>query len=180
MWNSVQNIVDSIDRMANTAAVRAKSSRVLSGTAMEVEFSMLNARLSEKADNLELAEEQMWRLFAEYQGTEWDGSIDYPDSFAIHDKQNDFANLQIAKSAATDPRVLAVIDHELIELLGEDADLIMPENPASQDDVTVIPITFQPHYMFDPATGERVIVTTEAAHLELAAQGWTHDGIYEE
>jgi hypothetical protein len=35
---------------------------------METEFQLLNAKLSEKADNLELAEEQMWRLFAIYQG----------------------------------------------------------------------------------------------------------------
>ena len=179
MWSSVQNIIEAIDRMANTAAVRAKTTRVLSGVAMEVEFSMLNARLSEKADNLEVAEEQMWRLFALYQAKVWDGEVDYPDSFSIHDKDKDYANLQIAKSAATDPRVLEVIDHELIELLGEDADLIMPENVASQDDATVVPMTFQPHYMFDPATGERVVVITEAAHEELAAMGWTHDGVYE-
>jgi hypothetical protein len=132
MWNSVQNIVESIDRMANTAAVRAKSTRVLSGVAMEVEFSMLNARLSEKADNLELAEEQMWRLFAEYQGTQWDGSIDYPDSFSIHDKQNDFQNLQTAKSAATDPIVLKTIDGELLELMGYEKEMLPYADPVPQ------------------------------------------------
>jgi hypothetical protein len=129
MWASVQNIVESIDRMANTAAVRAKTTRVLSGVAMEVEFAMLGARLSEKADNLELAEEQMWRLFAQYQGTEWNGEIDYPDSFSIHDKQNDFVNLQTAKNAATDPVVLKAIDGEILELLGYEKEMLPYADP---------------------------------------------------
>jgi hypothetical protein len=132
MWASVQNIIESIDRMANTAAVRAKTTRTLSGVAMEVEFSMLNARLSEKADNLEVAEEQMWRLFALYQAKTWDGEIHYPDSFSIHDKQNDFANLQTAKSAATDPVVLKAIDGKLLELMGYEKEWLPYTDPVPQ------------------------------------------------
>jgi hypothetical protein len=132
IYNSIQNKVDSIDRMANTAAVRAKSTRVLSGVAMEVEFSMLNARLSEKADNLELAEEQMWRLFAQYQGRVWDGEIEYPDSFSIHDKDNDYMRLQMAKGAATDPVVFKAIDGSLLELMGYEKEDLPYTDPVSQ------------------------------------------------
>jgi len=41
-------LVDSIDKMANTGAVRATESRTVSGVALETEFTLLNARLSEK------------------------------------------------------------------------------------------------------------------------------------
>lgn len=176
IYNSIQNKVDSIDRMANTAAVRAKSTRVLSGVAMEVEFSMLNARLSEKADNLELAEEQMWRLFAEYQGRVWDGKVDYPDTFSIHDKDNDYRRLEMAKNTATDPRVLAVIDHELIELIGEDADLILQEQTQL---ITgqVVPSDSaepfdEPERLFNPVTGEERWALSFQEKRDLMLQGW--------
>lgn len=178
IYLSIDNRVESIDRMANTAAVRAKAqtARVLSGVAMEVEFSMLNARLSEKADNLELAEEQMWRLFAQYQGRVWDGEVDYPDSFAIHDTDNDYRRLQMAKATATDPRVLQYIDHELIELMGEDADIILPEQ-TTLNTGEVVPYDsaepFEgPEEMFDPVTGETRWAEDFATKRQLMTQGW--------
>jgi hypothetical protein len=56
----IEHIESSIDKMANTGAVRATESRTMSGVAMQTEFQLLNARLSDKAQNLELAEEQIW------------------------------------------------------------------------------------------------------------------------
>jgi hypothetical protein len=118
------DIVSVIDKMANTGAVRATESRVMSGVAMETEFQLLNARLSEKADNLELAEEQMWSIFANYQGLVWDGSIDYPGSFSIRDIAKEFDQLQTARSAATDPAVLRCIDRDILKAMGRDDDYI--------------------------------------------------------
>ena len=118
------NIVSVIDKMANTGAVRATETRTTSGVAQEVEFQLLNARLSEKADNLELAEEQMWSIFANYQGQVWDGSIDYPGSFSIRDTAKEFEQLQTAKSAATDPAVLRCIDRDILKAMGRDDDYI--------------------------------------------------------
>lgn len=117
IWNSIKNRIESIDKMANTGAVRASQASTLSGVAMQTEFQLLNAKLSEKADNLELAEEQMWRLWAEYQGYIWDGSIEYPGSFAIHDTMNEFQSLQVAKQSATGPEALAIIDLRIREML---------------------------------------------------------------
>jgi hypothetical protein len=48
------------------------------------------------------------------------GEIDYPGSFNIRDTQADVEKLVKAKSAATDPVILRVIDEQLIELMGED------------------------------------------------------------
>jgi len=122
---AVDKTVEAIDKMANTGAVRATEVRTLSGVAMQTEFQLLNARLSEKADNLELAEEQIWRLFALYLDKAFDGTIEYPGSFNIQDTQNEFAQLKTAKEASTDPAVLSVVDTKIVELLGEDAEQIL-------------------------------------------------------
>lgn len=171
--------IDSIDKMANTGAVRTVESRTMSGVAMETEFALLNARLSESADNLELAEEGIWKLWAVYMGYTWDGEIDYPGSFNIRDTGREVQQLQTAKSAATDPRVIAAIDAKLLDWLDLDEDelaalrdgrIIRPDTlPAGQDYYE-----FAPHTMVDPITGEERTVTSQEEHVVLANQGWYH------
>ena len=112
--------MESIDQMANTGAVRATVSRTLSGVALETEFQLLNARLSEKGDLLEIAEEAVWTLFCEYMGYTWDGYVKYPDSFNLRDKQSEINQLQTAKNTATDPVVLRKIDEHILEWMGEE------------------------------------------------------------
>jgi len=170
IYTAINHSIDSIDKMANTGGIRATESRTMSGVAMETEFQLLNARLSEKADNLELAEEQMWRLWCEYMGYTWDGVIDYPGSFNIRDTQAEIDNLVKVKNAATDPRVIALVDHELVEFLGEDPMMIMPEMAVPMSAT----MPFEPHTMIDPATGVEYIARTEQEHLDYAAMGYIH------
>lgn len=162
IYQSIQHTITSIDKMANTGATRSTINQVLSGVAMETEFQLLNAKLSEKADNIELAEEQMWKLFAEYMGTTWDGCIEYPGSFNIRDTSREIDELVKVKSAATDPRVIALVDHELVEFLGEDADLILPEVVTLMNGETVPYDSTEPfespEEMFNPMTGESIMV----------------------
>lgn len=120
LYESIKHRVEMIDKMANTGGVRAVESRVLSGVALETEFQLLNAKLSEKADNLELAEEQIWQLWCEYQGQEWMGSIEYPGSFNIRDTGREFDQLHKASQTTQDPAVKRVIDEHLLELLDEE------------------------------------------------------------
>ena len=172
IYESIRHTIASIDKMANTGAVRATESRTLSGVAMETEFQLLNARLSEKADNLELAEESMWILWAEYMGMSWDGEIDYPGSFNIRDNGKEIEQLKMAKETATDPRLLEVIDQHLLEWMGEDASMIR-----ETIDPSTIPETvpFDPHIMIDPVTGTEYIARTEQEHLDYSALGYVHD-----
>ena len=86
---SITHKVLAIDRMTYMGGIRSIESRRLSGVALATEFQLLNARLSEKGDYLEHAEENIWRLFARWQGTKWDGMVKYPDSFNIQDRYND-------------------------------------------------------------------------------------------
>ena len=170
--SSIDKLVEAIDRISFTSGVRTTKTQTQSGVSLETEFQLLNAKLAEKADQMELAEEQMWKLFCTYQGTVWDGEVEYPDSFNIRDSMREIQELVAAKSAATDPRVLAVIDHELLEALGEDANMIKPEyNPA---DIPAQP-PFDPHVMINPETGEKFYARTEEEHLAYAALGYVHE-----
>lgn len=176
---SIQHTINSIDKMANIGAVRATESRILSGVAMETEFQLLNARLSEKADNIELAEEQLWKLWCEYMGYTWDGEIDYPGSFNMRDTQKEIDQLVKAKQAATDPRALMVIDREIIEFLGEEADLIMPETVTLQDGTVALMDAVEPFEepkkLFNPMTGESVWATSFEEVKTLIEQGWVEE-----
>ncbi len=48
---------------------------------------------------MELAEEQIWRLFALWQETVFDGTIEYPTTFDIRDWATDLELLQSAKAS---------------------------------------------------------------------------------
>lgn len=160
-----EHLVEQIDKMANTGAVRATESRVLSGVSRDTEFQLLNARLSEKADNMELAEEQMWTLFAYYQGYMWDGEIDYPDSFGIKDMDNDIRLMLESRKAITDPNLIKLFESEIAEAhFGDDVDEYLMG--MEQD--------FVPHEMINPTTGESVMAETYEEHLELGEQGYVH------
>ena len=173
IYNSISQSIDAIDKMANIGAVRATQSRTLSGVAMETEFTLLNAKLSEKADNLQLAEEQMWTIYSIYQGFIWEGTVEYPNSFNIRDDMKELQKLQVAKNSATDPRVFAWIDHEILEAIGGEADMVVPEIYDPQSIPSKKP--FEPHYMIDTVTGEKYIARTPEEHMQYRALGYVHE-----
>jgi hypothetical protein len=175
IYTAINHAIASIDKMANTGAVRATESRSMSGVAMETEFQLLNARLSEKADNLELAEEQMWKIWCKYMGYAWDGEIDYPGSFNIRDTEKEIAQLKIAKDSATNPKVLNIIDGRIAEWLGEEEDILFAEDMAAVAEGLPAETVFEPHIMKDPATGKEYIARTEQEHLDYAALGYVHE-----
>ena len=130
--SSIEKLVEAIDRISFTGGVRSTVTKTMSGIAMETEFQLLNAKLSEKADNMQLAEEQIWRLFGDYQGRTWEGEVEYPESFSIRDTQREFSQLASAKSAATDPVVLRVIDEHILEMMGEEKERLPFIDPNPQ------------------------------------------------
>lgn len=167
IYESINNRVNMIDRMANTGSVRGTEISQMSGIAMETEFQLLNAKLSEKADNLELAEEQIWQLWSLYQSQTWTGSIEYPGSFNIRDTGREVAQLVTARTAATDPVVYRVIDQHLLELLGEESDLL-------PDAVTVQSGTGQEQH---PSLTALSAADRQAHLQEMLMEGYTNDEI---
>jgi hypothetical protein len=117
IYTSINHTITTIDKMANTGSIRATESKLMSGYAKEVEFTLLNARLSEQADNIELCEEQLWKIYAAYQMGTWDGKIEYPSSFAIRDTQNDIDQLIKVYDKITNPLGKIAIEHEMLELI---------------------------------------------------------------
>ena len=114
IMTSIENKVNSINRIAHIGAVRTTKTQVSSGIALQTEFELLNARLSEKADNLELAEEQIFRLYAQFQNVNFDGEINYPDSFNIRDYASDLMFFQQAKASGVESATLTKeIDKEI-------------------------------------------------------------------
>ena len=172
--SSMDKLIEAIDRISFTGGVRATASRTMSGIAMETEFQLLNAKLAEKADNMELAEEQIWRLFGMYQGREWMGEIEYPDSFNIRDTQREFEQLGQARSASTNPKVWNIIDGKIVELLGEDPEVLFATDMLAGQEVLPPQPVFEPHIMLDPISGEEFIARTEQEHLDYAALGYVH------
>lgn len=136
IYAAIDHTVSSIDKMANTGSIRASESRVMSGVSREVEFQLLNARLSEMADNIELAEEQLWQFYAAYQGTTWDGVITYPDSFSVRDVESDLNQLVKAQAAVTDPVAKQMIEHEILETVGIELTDMSAETATTEDTTT--------------------------------------------
>ncbi|MEE8573959.1 MAG: phage portal protein [Thermodesulfobacteriota bacterium] len=86
----VKQDINEIHRIAKMGGVKATEERsARSGVALELEFQQLHATLSEKADNIEEAETEVLKLFARWQGSEFDGLIDYPDDFSVRDLDRD-------------------------------------------------------------------------------------------
>ena len=121
IMDSITKKVESINRIAHTGAVRTTRQQVSSGIALQTEFELLNARLSEKADNLQLAEEQLFKLYAEFQNTTFDGEINYPDSFNIRDYASDLVYFQQAKSMNIgSPTFSKEVDKEIARAVVDD------------------------------------------------------------
>lgn len=176
IYASIKHTIDSIDKMANTGAVRSTQVSTLSGVAMETEFQLLNARLSEKADNIELAEEQMWKLWCEYMGYTWDGYVEYPGSFNIRDTGQEIQQLATAASTnPADPRVKAAIDMKILDWLDLDEDEVTALANPQLIDVENVPeetANYESKEFIDPISGSMIMSVSPSQQLALVKAGW--------
>ncbi len=121
IMESINKKVEAIHRISHTDAVRGTKTQVSSGIALQTEFELLNARLSEKADNLQIAEENLFRLYALFQNRQFDGEIDYPDTFNIRDYASDLMFYQQAKAInVKSPTLTKEIDKEIARAVIDD------------------------------------------------------------
>jgi len=179
IYESIKHTIESIDKMANTGSVRMTESRTMSGVAMETEFQLLNARLSEKADNLELCEEQLWDLWCAYMGYTWDGSVEYPGSFNLRDTATEIQQLQVAASTnPADPRVKGAIDMKILDWLDLDEDELTALKNPDLIDLGSVPEGedrmgyYMGKSMIDPVSGIVTIASSPEEELAMAKLGW--------
>jgi len=178
---TMENTVKSIDRMAHLGAIRAVETRQMSGLAMQSEYMLLDAKLSEKAKNLELSEENIFRLFGLWQGQAWDGEIKYPTAFHIKDKNIDMEILQKAAvaqrdSATATPKVKTMLDNKIVELLADDDEEIQemqhpvttPENRSQHiKEMIMEGLTDQQMLQLHPEINQADITTAKQELLNL-------------
>ena len=170
IYEAITNAIDTIDKIANTGAVRATESRQMSGYAIETEFQLLNSRLSQKANSIQLAEEGIWRLWAEYMGYEHECYIKYPMSFNIRDHYNDLDFYMKALVAGVPSETYRK------EVYKNIADIVVGDADDFEDikkEILADP-EFEVHEMYNPNTGEAITAVTMDQHLQLQAQGFTH------
>jgi hypothetical protein len=88
---------------------------------MQTEFQLLNAKLAEKADLLELAEEHLWTYVANWLDVTPDAEVFYPDSFDIRDYDKELLFLQQMKSSGVRSVTLAQeVDKQIADLVLDD------------------------------------------------------------
>ena len=131
---SITDKVDAINRMAHMGAVRGAKEMTQSGVAMQTEFQMLNAKLSEKADMMELAEEHIWDYFCRWQEVNPDVEVFYPDSFDLRDYAQELMFLQQVRATGVKSSTLAKgIDKQIADLVLDDEMLKLAHDEIEQN-----------------------------------------------
>jgi hypothetical protein len=170
IYDSIDHRKKMIDAMGNVGSVRATATREMSGIAIATEFQLLNARLSSIADNLELAEEQIWQEVCAYLGLQWSGEISYPDNFALHNIDNELDQLAKMKTLSARPEIQQEVDRRLAEIL----DIEMLEQALGVEIVEgEQPPGFVPHNMTAP-DGTILYVESPEDEATAIAAGYTN------
>lgn len=167
---SIKTKVEAIDRMAHMGGIRSIESRRLSGVALATEFQLLNARLAEKADNLEHAEEQIWRIYSLWQNSVWDGTVEYPDSFNIQDKYNDMNMLKLAKDAGiTSPVLNYEVEKQMLRILVDDDDKYQEMEEELEAGMNLLAMDASRETIPMPETAPLSQLNTEMTHPEVTS-----------
>ena len=124
VMDSIQKKTEAINRMAHLGAVRGTDAVKASGIALQTEFQLLNAKLAEKADLLENAEEQLWSFVALWQNKMPDVEVFYPDSFDVRDYANELTFLQQARASGIQSATFTRgVDKLIADLILDDEEL---------------------------------------------------------
>ena len=126
------------------------------------------------ADTLKETEYQMWITWLDWQALSMpeDFNLEYPETFDMRDEHLELDFLMKTRSAGvTNAKFQDEISRQIVALTVDDAEL-QSEILADMDSTE----EFETHVMVDPRTGKSVIVTSEAQHLLLLEQGYTHEG----
>lgn len=120
---SIKTKVESIDRIAHLGGIRTTTTTPMSGVALQIERSLLQARLQGKANNLNIAEENIWDIWADWQNLEWHGQVVYPTGYSIRDTSTELNSLKVAKDILPlNEQLNKEIDRKVAELVITDPD----------------------------------------------------------
>ena len=117
--------VEMINRMAHLTPVRTYRSMAASGVAIETEFQILNTLLAEKAAQLALTENQLFRIFCRWEGVDYDAAnvvVTYPQRFELRDRRADLDFLvraTVVTATIGSPALQREIDRQLARVVLE-------------------------------------------------------------
>jgi hypothetical protein len=96
--NTIDKVVEGIQRMTHTAAVQATKGAPMSGVALQTERQLLNAKLSDIADTVQETEIAMWRIWLDWQALNMpeEFEIEYKTTFDLRDQH---AELELYRKA---------------------------------------------------------------------------------
>tara|TARA_R110000787_G_scaffold17831_3_gene55231 strand:+ start:2847 stop:4334 length:1488 start_codon:yes stop_codon:yes gene_type:complete len=172
---TIDKAVEAIQRMTHTSAIQATNGTPMSGVALQTERQLLNAKLSDISDTLRETELAMWAIWLDWQALNMpeDFHVDYPDTFDMRDEHLELDFLMKTRSSGVNNSEFnKEISRQIVVLAVDDQDIqsrILEELDEDEDE-------FEVHMMKDPRTGKSVIVNSEAQHLLLLEQGYTHGG----
>jgi len=130
LLQAIEMKVEMINRMAHLTPVRTYRSQVASGVAIETEFQILNTLLAEKAAQLALTENQLFRIFCRWEGVDYDAAnvvVTYPQRFELRDRRADLDFLVRAKEVTAkigSPTLQREIDRQLARVVLERDDVL--------------------------------------------------------
>lgn len=120
--SAIQLDVEAIDASTHLKAVKAKSGSPMSGVAMQTEKALLNAKLSDRANMLQRAEQKLWKDWFNWQGIlpPDEFEVHYEKSFDLRDKHSDLELYRKAIETVPHDSFVHYLHDQIAKMLVED------------------------------------------------------------
>lgn len=136
--DSIDKVVEGIQRMTHTSAVQATKGSPISGVALTVERQLLNAKLTDIADTLQETELQLWNIWFNWQAIDApvDFDITYSMNFDAKDQHSEVELYRKAIEVAPNPALVKYLQEDVARMLiddPEDLNIVLADMNKSTD-----------------------------------------------
>ena len=120
--DSIDKVVEGIQRMTHTSAVQATKGSPISGVALTVERQLLNAKLTDIADTLQETEYKLWDIWFNWQAIEEpaDFDITYSMNFDAKDQHSEVELYRKAIEVAPNGALVKFLQEDVARMLIDD------------------------------------------------------------
>ena len=120
--DSIDKVVEGIQRMTHTSAVQATKGSPISGVALTVERQLLNAKLTDIADTLQETEYKLWDIWFNWQAIEEpaDFDITYSMNFDAKDQHSEVELYRKAIEVAPNGALVKYLQEDVARMLIDD------------------------------------------------------------
>jgi hypothetical protein len=117
--DTIEMASDSIKRMSHTSSVQATKGSPMSGVALSMERTLLNAKLSDISDTINETEQSIWKLFFMWAGMELPANFEvtYNKSFDARDDMSDLEKLAKAIEINDDADFVAEVKEMIRKII---------------------------------------------------------------